>query len=171
MFVLILFGVPGAGKSTIASRLQDEDPHWLVFDTDDFAMSARDQGLSKEDAFSQSFRAFDRFLDRNRNWIGQVCLSASLSSLEKIHSVQTTLSKLETSHVWVKVTCQVEEASQRVRSRVSAQVDDEITEFSIREIERVHALMKQSYFTVANPNGGNLEVVTDEIHEIIHNKA
>lgn len=171
MFALILFGVPGAGKSTIASRLQAQDPLWLVFDTDDFAMSAREHGLGVEGAFAQSFEAFDRFLTRNQNWSGQVCLSASLASLEKIRSVESTLSKLKVKQVWVKVTCSLEEAHRRVRARDTVQADDEITERRIRDIEHVHARIGRKYYSIANPNGANLEYLTETLSEILHSET
>ena len=119
---LILFGVPSAGKSTLARNLQTMFRDLIVLDTDDIAYAAGRVGVPAPDGFMICFHLLKPFLQRNCESNTNLIFCAGIPDRERF--AMATAAFEEASNMryhLVNVLCDVEIASERVQSRNSVQ--------------------------------------------------
>lgn len=74
-----IFGLPGAGKSLLAEKLQERHPETILFDSDLMAAALVKNGVAEQPAFDLAAEIFIRIVRANRSAPGRMVFIDSLS--------------------------------------------------------------------------------------------
>ena len=119
MDMYIFWGLPGAGKTTLARRWSAEIGALLI-DSDALALPFTD--LDHRKLFSRTFAVLENMLRNNPQYTGPIVFTDSLSNPKNVKSLleigQTTSAEMK----FLKVICSPETAFNRIQSRREKQV-------------------------------------------------
>lgn len=119
---VLLFGIPGAGKSSVAQAVQSLNGDSILLDIDDVAEAAVASGVDYKIGYRIAFKHLKNFLVRNAGASSCFVICAGLTNEERWSVTMTTLNpffgdRLQT----VRLICSITTACSRVQARASVQ--------------------------------------------------
>jgi predicted kinase len=148
---IVLFGLPGAGKSTVAILIQKKAVNdYFVLDSDDIAGPLVKLGQSPEVAFSAAYDVIERQLERNAKTGSSVILSGALATHKRFSRAVELVNAYQGSDcLLVKVASPNELCLQRISQRNNYQ-PDRPTRNDLEEITRQHAKIDKKLVRIEN---------------------
>jgi len=162
----LVFGVPGSGKSTIASETQKICKDVVILDIDDVAQAAVVSGAEPSIGYTIAFRHLANFLNRNSNAAFPVIICAALSRPERWDSIIQTLDQQTNfSASFIQLVCDPDLAFLRASTRQTIQAIDNGRE-KIRGIAAMHDCQKCRFPFVRsfrNETDGDAKMVVTQL--------
>lgn len=120
--VIVLFGVPGAGKSYLAKRLCAHNGY-LNADSDTFASRIYGEGRSINDSFKSAVGLFCDFVKLNNGFNGTFVFTDSVSNFDNLKRLQGLNELPDVELEFWKIDCPLQVAADRLKSRPSGHID------------------------------------------------